>query len=141
MLHGSDCLSHIHTTVRSLFARGNAYPSASAASNAGGDGHDDDDDGGAMMEQQLSSLPVLELSPEEMSQLGAGELRLVDVMVSSGVAATRNEARRLIRGGGVKLHDVRVADEMHKLDAKEFASGRCLKLSVGKKKNLLLKMP
>ena len=49
----------------------------------------------------------------------------------AGLAASNAEARRLIRGGGVRVNDVVVAEEGQTFPASQFADG--LKLSVGRK--------
>lgn len=49
----------------------------------------------------------------------------------AGLAASNAEARRLIRGGGVRVNDVVVTEEGQSFPASQFANG--LKLSVGRK--------
>jgi tyrosyl-tRNA synthetase len=60
------------------------------------------------------------------------------LMVKANLAASNGEARRLIKGGGVKLNDVAVTDELAKLEPSDLAKGP-VKLSVGKKKHALIK--
>jgi tyrosyl-tRNA synthetase len=51
------------------------------------------------------------------------------------LAASNGEARRLIRGGGVRLDDVVITDEAHLITPKPEQ-----KLSVGKKQHVLVKL-
>ena len=55
----------------------------------------------------------------------------------AGLAASNAEARRLIRGGGVRVNDVVVAEEGQTFPASQFADG--LKLSVGRKLHRLVR--
>ncbi len=63
--------------------------------------------------------------------IGADGIGLLDALVGLGMAASKGEARRLIRGGGVKVDDVAVSDEALHLPG-------AAKLSVGKKRHGVL---
>ena len=67
----------------------------------------------------------------------AGSLAVVDLLVATGLAASKGEARRLIKGGGAKLDDGAIADEAATVEA---AAGATLKLSAGKKRHALVKI-
>ena len=54
------------------------------------------------------------------------------------LASSKGEARRLIRGSGVKINNETVKDENMKIDHSFFTSKQKIKLSVGKKKHILL---
>ena len=66
-------------------------------------------------------------------------LPVVDALVRAGLARTRGEARRLVRGGGAKLNDARIDDELARLGAGELRPDGTLKLSAGKKRHVLLR--
>jgi len=55
----------------------------------------------------------------------------------AGLAASNAEARRLIRGGGVRVNDAIVSDEAQPFPAGQLAEG--LKLSVGRKHHRLVR--
>ena len=55
----------------------------------------------------------------------------------AGLAASNAEARRLIRGGGVRLNDTVVTEENHPIAAGQLADG--VKLSVGRKLHRLVR--
>ena len=70
-------------------------------------------------------------------ELAAGRHGVVDLLVASGLAASKGEAKRLIKGGGAKLDDAAIADEAA---VAEGAAGVTLKLSAGKKRHALVKL-
>lgn len=80
-------------------------------------------------------LPVLSLPQAELE---AG-VALYALIVRAGLAASNGEARRLIQGNGVKINDAVIADENWWLTQAAMKEGGFVKLSVGKKKHLLVK--
>jgi tyrosyl-tRNA synthetase len=74
----------------------------------------------------------------DRAALAAG-FTVVDGLVRAGLAKTRGEARRLIRGGGAKLNDARVDDELAPLGEDELRGDGTVKLSAGKKRHVLLR--
>ena len=81
-------------------------------------------------------LPSIEVS---RADLEAG-LPVVDLLVSAGLAASKGEARRLIKGGGAKLNDGPIADETAKATAADLNADGVVKLSAGKKRHALVKL-
>jgi tyrosyl-tRNA synthetase len=59
---------------------------------------------------------------------------LVDALVAIGFAASKNEARRLISGGGARLDGEQIADESHVISA----TSSEVRISAGKKKHGIL---
>ncbi|CAA6605956.1 tyrosyl-tRNA synthetase [Rhodospirillaceae bacterium LM-1] len=76
-----------------------------------------------------ADLPTLTLEAEET---------VYTLLVRAGMAASNGEARRLIKGGGIKLNDAPVTDELAKLTPADLKDGP-IKLSAGKKRHALLK--
>ena len=66
-------------------------------------------------------------------------LPVVDLLVSSGLAASKGEARRLIKGAGAKMNDAAIADEAAKATAADLNGDGVIKLSAGKKRHALVK--
>jgi len=62
-----------------------------------------------------------------------GSIGIVDALVGLGFAASKNEARRLIKGGGARVDGVKVDDE-----ALSIAVGGPVRVSAGKKQHGLL---
>ena len=58
-----------------------------------------------------------------------GATPLVDVLVTLGFAASKGEARRLIKGGGARIDGEKVADEA----AVVTVAGAPVRISAGKK--------
>ena len=53
--------------------------------------------------------------------------------------ASNGEARRQIKGGGLRVNDVAIVDEKMVLTPKELTPEGVIKLSMGRKKHVLLK--
>jgi tyrosyl-tRNA synthetase len=64
---------------------------------------------------------------------------ILDLLVFLELAPTKSEARRLIKGGGIKLNDIAVNDDTLKITLDNFDDGT-LKISVGKKKHHLIRI-
>jgi len=80
-------------------------------------------------------LPTLEISRAEL-EAGAPALGL---FVKAGFVASNGEARRQIKGGGLRINDAPVTDEKISLTLKDLTSEGVVKLSMGRKKHVLLK--
>ena len=81
------------------------------------------------------NLPSVEIPRAEL-QAGIGVLAL---FVRAGLVASNGEARRQIKGGGLRANDVVVTDEKMVLTLKDLTPEGVIKLSLGKKRHLLLK--
>jgi tyrosyl-tRNA synthetase len=64
---------------------------------------------------------------------------ILDLLVFLGLALTKSEARRLIKGGGVKVNNLTINDDTVKIILNDF-DNEILKLSIGKKKHHLVKI-
>ena len=72
------------------------------------------------------------------AELEAG-LGVLAAFVKSGLLASNGEARRQIKGGGLRVNDVAVTDEKMVLTGAHLTPERVIKLSLGKKRHVLLK--
>jgi tyrosyl-tRNA synthetase len=59
--------------------------------------------------------------------------------VEAGLVSSNGEARRQIKGGGLKVNDVTVVDERMILTPRDLTPQGLIKLSLGKKRHVLLK--
>jgi tyrosyl-tRNA synthetase len=59
--------------------------------------------------------------------------------VEVGLVSSNGEARRQIKGGGLKVNDVTVTDEKMLLTPRDLTPEGVVKLSLGKKRHVLLK--
>ncbi len=81
------------------------------------------------------SLPTIEI-PRAKLEAGLGVLA---ACVDVGFASSNGEARRHIRGGGLKVNDVTVTDEKLALTPRDLTPEGVIKLSLGRKRHVLLK--
>ncbi len=81
------------------------------------------------------NLPSVEVARGEL-EAGIGVLAL---FVKAGLVASNGEARRQIKGGGLRVNDVAVSDEKMMLKLDDLTPEGVVKLSLGKKRHVLLK--
>jgi tyrosyl-tRNA synthetase len=82
-----------------------------------------------------ADLPTIEVSGAEI----AAGLGLLSAFVKAGIVPSTGEARRQIKSGGLRLNDALLSDERAGLVAGDFNADGIAKLSMGKKKHVLLK--
>jgi tyrosyl-tRNA synthetase len=80
-------------------------------------------------------LPTV-LVPQAEFEAGIGVLT---AFVRAGLVGSTGEARRQIKGGGLRLNDAPVADERATLKASDLSAAGAAKLSLGRKKHVLLR--
>lgn len=80
------------------------------------------------------TLPSVDVAS---SELDAG-LGVLSAFVKAGLVASTGEARRQVKGGGLRVNDAPVTDERAVLRAADLRDG-AIKLSLGKKKHILLR--
>lgn len=74
----------------------------------------------------------------EASSLDAG-LGLLNALVQAGLCSSTSDARRQIKGGAVRVNDAQIGDEKAVITIVDLTSDGVIKLSLGKKKHVLLK--
>ncbi len=82
-----------------------------------------------------ADLPTVEV-PRAEFEAGLGVLT---AFVRAGLVASTGEARRQVKGGGLRVNDKPVTDEKATLGAGDLAGGEAVKLSLGRKRHILLK--
>ena len=82
-----------------------------------------------------ASLPSVAITREEL----AAGLGVLSAFHKAGLVASTGEARRQIKGGGLKVNDATLTDERATLRESDLIDG-AIKLSLGKKKHVLLKV-
>jgi tyrosyl-tRNA synthetase len=80
-------------------------------------------------------LPSIEIPGGEL-EAGLGVLA---AFVRAGLVASNGEARRQIKGGGMRVNDTAVSDEKMMLTPGDLTREGVIKLSLGKKRHILLK--
>ena len=85
--------------------------------------------------QLASELPTIEV-PRADLETGFGVLT---ASVQAGFVKSTGEARRQVKGGGIKVNDVAVLDERQVLTPADLTSDGVIKLSLGKKRHALIR--
>ena len=80
-------------------------------------------------------LPTLDIDKAEMASLS-----VIDAFVQSGLAASKGEVRRLIRGGGARLNNQAISDEDRLLLADDFDTDGRAQIAAGKKRRAILQL-
>jgi tyrosyl-tRNA synthetase len=83
----------------------------------------------------VASLPTVEVSRGELEK-GLGVL---NASVLAGFVQSTGEARRQIKGGGIKVNDKPVANERQLLTLSDLTQDGVIKLSLGKKRHALIR--
>jgi tyrosyl-tRNA synthetase len=83
-----------------------------------------------------ADLPTVEISRADVDA-GYGVLR---AFVAAGLVSSAGEARRQIRGGGLRVNDAVVESEQATIGPGDLRSGGVVKLSFGRKKHVLLRV-
>nr|WP_246588280.1 tyrosine--tRNA ligase [Bartonella raoultii] len=81
------------------------------------------------------NLPTIEINILEL-KTGVG---LLTLLVQAELAKSNSEARRHIQGGGVRINDQIVKNETYLITEKDINKVGIIKLSLGKKKHVLIK--
>jgi tyrosyl-tRNA synthetase len=92
----------------------------------------------AMTEAQL--LEVFGSVPSSDMKLAAEGWGIADFLASNAVVASKSEATRLIKGGGLSVNGERVSDEKARLRPEDAIHGRYFVIRKGKKDNFLVRV-
>ena len=104
---------------------------------------------GVLFGEDISTLPAEDVlsvfddvpSSTVTAERLAGEgVAVVELLASSGLTASKGEATRLIRGGGVYVNNRRVTDEKARLRSGDAIDGRLFVLRKGAKQNHVVKI-
>jgi tyrosyl-tRNA synthetase len=83
----------------------------------------------------LDAIPQVDIPLEDFKK----GMQFFELVRKAGLANSNGEARRLIQGGGVRLNDEPIKDEMSLIQESLLDSENTLKLSVGKKRFVRIK--
>lgn len=81
------------------------------------------------------NLPSVDIPATELD----GGIGLLSLIVRAGLAASNGEARRHVQGGAVRINDETVNDERKMIGSGEITADGVIKLSLGKKKHILIR--
>ena len=82
-----------------------------------------------------SNLPSIKISSKDIDK----KITIIDLIIISKLEKSKSEVRRLIKGKAIKINDKLISDEKSIID-KEFFNENYLKLSIGKKRHLKIKL-
>jgi len=85
----------------------------------------------------FADVPSTEMEAERLAAPG---LSIAEVMSITGLAGSKGEAARLIKGGGVYVNDARVADERGRLTIDQAIDGRLFVLRKGQRSRHVVKV-
>ena len=84
---------------------------------------------------KADGLPSMEVASTDLA-----ELSLLDAFVQLGLTASKGEARRLIKGGGLRINGESITDETRQLGVSDFDNEGRVQLSAGKKRHGLVQI-
>ena len=104
---------------------------------------------GLLFGEDISTLPAEDVlsvfddvpsSTIAAAKLAGNGVPVVELLASSGLTASKGEATRLIRGGGVYVNNHRITDERARLRLGDAIEGRLFVLRKGAKQNHVVKI-
>ena len=81
-------------------------------------------------------LPTLKIGKKEIEN----GVNIIDLVVSSKLLVSKSEVRRTIKNRGIKINNEIIEDQNLQILFKDFKNQNFLKLSLGKKKHVIIKM-
>ena len=91
--------------------------------------------GTANLHGPAEGLPTVEVPEADIRN----ELSVLAAFVTAGLVRSNSEARRQIHGGGLRVNDEVVKDEKAKLKLTDLVGDGVIKLSIGRKRHVLLR--
>ena len=82
-----------------------------------------------------SGLPTISINQKKLSE----KINIIDLVILSKLESSKSEIRRLIRGNGIKINNQVINDEKFSI-TKELFSENFIKLSIGKKRHIKVKL-
>jgi tyrosyl-tRNA synthetase len=97
---------------------------------------------GATTELNAQTLEALskDMPSQTVKREEVVDAKLVDLMAKVGLQASKGDAKRLIRNGGVYVNNQQVSDENFILGIQHLIDGRLLLLAAGKKNKMLIRL-
>jgi len=81
------------------------------------------------------NLPEINISQSELEK----GIDILDLLSSNNIVSSKSEARRSIKGNGVKINDQLITNEKKKFYQNDFKEKGYIKISYGKKKHFIVK--
>ncbi|OUX53706.1 MAG: tyrosine--tRNA ligase [Pelagibacteraceae bacterium TMED287] len=81
------------------------------------------------------NLPEINISASELLK----GINILDLLSSNNIVTSKSDARRAIKGNGIKINDGLITDENKIVSKKDFDDNNYIKISYGKKKHFIIK--
>tara|TARA_Y100000817_G_scaffold237512_1_gene189576 strand:- start:640 stop:1881 length:1242 start_codon:yes stop_codon:yes gene_type:complete len=81
------------------------------------------------------NLPEINISHSKLEK----GINILDLLSSNNIVLSKSDARRAIKGKGIKINDELVIDEKKIVNKSDFKQGEHIKISYGKKKHFIIK--
>ena len=81
------------------------------------------------------NLPEINISQSELEK----GINILDLLSSNNIVSSKSDARRAIKGNGIKINDELVVDEKKIISKNDFRESDYIKISYGKKKHFVIK--
>ena len=88
-----------------------------------------------LLESLAADMPSCQLDMEQVKNV-----KLIDLLVQIGLQASKGDARRLIRNGGVYVNNEKIEDENCLIEENLLIDNRLLLLAAGKKNKMLVRI-
>ena len=81
-------------------------------------------------------LPTIKIGKKELED----GMNIIDLVIVSNLSASKSEVRRIIKNKGIKINNQTIEDQNLQVSLKNFNNQNFLKLSLGKKKHVIIKI-
>tara|TARA_B100000029_G_scaffold71614_1_gene63520 strand:+ start:170 stop:1405 length:1236 start_codon:yes stop_codon:yes gene_type:complete len=81
-------------------------------------------------------LPTIKINKEKFDN----GFNIIDLVVTSNLLSSKGEVRRMIKNKGIKINNITIEDEQLNISLNTFNNENNLKLSLGKKKHVIVKL-
>ncbi len=82
------------------------------------------------------NLPEINISQTELQK----GISIINLLSSNNIVSSKSDARRAIKGNGIKINDELVVDEKKIITESDFDKNNFIKVSYGKKKHFVIKV-
>ena len=82
-----------------------------------------------------TGLPTLEITSDQLNQMA-----VIDAFIAIGLASSKGEVRRLMRGGGCRINNQSITDENRMVESGDFDTDGLCQIAAGKKRRAILKL-
>ncbi|HSR73012.1 MAG TPA: tyrosine--tRNA ligase, partial [Kiloniellales bacterium] len=116
LCRGEEAVEIARASAQNLFEQGRSGLISSGGDGAGG--------------ESVTALPIVTVPRD---RLAAG-IPLFELLRESGLSKSNGEARRLIKGGGGRVNDTIVREELHNVTLSDLTEEGVIKISAGRKR-------